>query len=119
VTRDRADLAARMSRPEPSSRPINAEDLLADLAAARRNLDSARTRLRLLIAYGREFIEPRPYTLADLAQAAGMSISGVRTAYTAEDVNTVCALTRTRPRATSRFNHPGTSSPIRGGGRDE
>jgi AraC-like DNA-binding protein len=100
---------------DPAARPINAEDLLADLAAARRDLDSARRRLRLLIAYGREFVEPRPYTLADLARAAGMSISGVRTAYTAEDVNTVNALTQTRPRATSRFN-PGTSSPVPGGG---
>ncbi|MEV0734170.1 hypothetical protein [Polymorphospora sp. NPDC050346] len=34
-----------------------------------------------LIAYGREFVQPRPYTLGDLAAAAGMSISGTRTAY--------------------------------------
>jgi len=34
----------------------------------------------LLIAYGRRFTHPRPYKLIDLANAAGMSISGVRTA---------------------------------------
>jgi hypothetical protein len=43
--------------------------------------------MRLLIAYGRRFIHPRPYKLIDLANAAGMSISGVRTAYDDEEVN--------------------------------
>lgn len=37
--------------------------------------------MRLLVDYGREFIEPPPYRLDDLAQATGMSISGTRTAY--------------------------------------
>ena len=31
--------------------------------------------MRLLIAYGRRFVYPRPYKLIDLAEAAGMSIS--------------------------------------------
>ncbi len=38
-------------------------------------------RMRLLIAYGREFTRPRPYRLEDLARAADISISGIRTAY--------------------------------------
>jgi hypothetical protein len=42
--------------------------------------------MRLLLAYAREIVTPRPYKLADLAQAAGLSISGIRTAYTASDV---------------------------------
>ena len=45
--------------------------------------------MRLLIAYGRRFTHPRPYKLIDLANAAGMSISGVRTAYEAEEVDQV------------------------------
>ncbi|UVS78399.1 hypothetical protein [Actinokineospora sp. UTMC 2448] len=45
--------------------------------------------MRLLLAYGREFVEPRPYTLDVLAQAAGMSVSGVRTAYDDDHINDV------------------------------
>jgi hypothetical protein len=43
----------------------------------------------MLLAYGREFARPRPYRLADLAGAARMSVSGVRTAYTPADVAVV------------------------------
>jgi hypothetical protein len=42
--------------------------------------------MRLLLAYAREIVTPRPYRLADLAHAAGISISGVRTAYTHTDI---------------------------------
>jgi hypothetical protein len=60
--------------------------LLAALADARRRKDQAARDMRLLLAYAREIVTPRPYRLADLAQAAGLSISGIRTAYTASDV---------------------------------
>lgn len=78
------------------------DPLLTTLAGLRRQrleLDSA---MRRLLAYGREFVRPRPYRLVDLADAAGMSISGVRTAYDAEDVAQVVAatgLTAIRPGA--------------------
>ena len=48
--------------------------------------------MRLLIAYGRRFTHPRPYKLIDLANAAGMSISGVRTAYEAEEIDQVAQI---------------------------
>ena len=54
--------------------------------------------MRLLIAYGREFTRPRPYRLEDLARAAGMSISGIRTAYDQDEIAEVARLTGTRPR---------------------
>lgn len=57
------------------------EPLLRSIALARRRKEEAEEEIRLLLAYGREFIRPRPYTLAELAAAAGMSVSGVRTAY--------------------------------------
>jgi hypothetical protein len=60
--------------------------LLAALADARRRKDQAARDIRLLLAYAREIVAPRPYRLADLAQAAGLSISGIRIAYTASDV---------------------------------
>jgi hypothetical protein len=60
--------------------------LLAALADARRRKDQADRDMRLLLAYAREIITPRPYRLADLAQAAGLSISGIRIAYTGSDI---------------------------------
>jgi len=71
------------TRPDP---------LLAALAEARQRKEQAVADVRLLLAYAREIIAPQPYRLADLAQAAGMSISGIRTAYTADDVCFVVTL---------------------------
>jgi hypothetical protein len=61
--------------------------LLAALADARRRRDQADRNMRLLLAYAREITAPRPYRLADLAEAAGMSISGIRIAYTPDDIS--------------------------------
>lgn len=58
----------------------------------------AEANIRRLLAYGREFVRPRGYTLESLAKAAGMSISGVRTAYLPVDVETVAKATGTKPR---------------------
>lgn len=63
-----------------------AEPLLSAIAGARRRREEAEADIRRLVAYGREFTRPRPYRLADLAAAAGMSISGVRTAYDHQEV---------------------------------
>ena len=60
--------------------------LLIALAETRRRRDEADQIIRMLLAYGRELAAPRPYRLADLAQAAGLSISGVRTAYGNADI---------------------------------
>ena len=43
--------------------------------------------------HGREFVDPRPYKLDDLARAAGMSISGVRTAYDDNEIIEVSSRT--------------------------
>jgi hypothetical protein len=74
------------------------DPLLGQIQAARAAMLAAERRLRLLIAYGREFVGHRPYRLEDLAHAAGMSISGVRTAYDDDEVADVAALTGARPR---------------------
>jgi hypothetical protein len=47
--------------------------------------------MRLIIAYGREFIRPEPYRLRALAAAAGLSISGARTLYSPQDLATIAA----------------------------
>lgn len=75
------------------------DPVLDAIDTARRQQLEAEARLRLLLAYAREFVEPRPYTLADLAAHAGMSISGVRTAYDTDDeVHQVAERTGLRPR---------------------
>ncbi|MEV7925444.1 hypothetical protein [Kitasatospora sp. NPDC088779] len=56
------------------------EPLLTAIGIARYRKEQAEGEIRRLIAYGREFTRPRPYKLSDLA-AAGMSNSGIRTAY--------------------------------------
>jgi hypothetical protein len=65
---------------------IRDDPLLAALAEARQREEQAARDMRLLLAYAREISSPRPYRLADLAEAAGMSISGIRIAYTRADV---------------------------------
>ncbi|MFD4208267.1 hypothetical protein ACFWRG_20005 [Micromonospora tulbaghiae] len=74
------------------------DPLIGALAAARRAKEEAEQQIRELLAYGREFVQPRPYTLGDLAAAAGMSISGVRTAYGHRDVDSVVEATGAKPR---------------------
>jgi hypothetical protein len=69
------------------------DPLLAALIDARERKQRANRDIRLLLAYAREHVQPRPYRLADLAHAAGMSISGVRTAYTQADIDHAARLT--------------------------
>jgi hypothetical protein len=69
------------------------DPLLAALADAARRRQRADHDMRLLLAYAREHTQPRPYRLADLAKAAGMSISGIRTAYAKADIEEAARLT--------------------------
>src|SRR5213080_4020633 len=71
-----------------STRWQDDDPVLAALRAARARRDQADRDIRILLAYARELAAPRPYRLADLAEATGRSISGVRTAYTTADIDT-------------------------------
>ena len=62
------------------------DPLLTALADARQRKRQASHDIKLLLAYARCLTQPCPYRLADLASAAGMSISGVRTGYTDDEV---------------------------------
>ena len=75
------------------------DPLLHALHEARGRKLRAEEDIRTLIAYAREFTRPRPYRLIDLAQAAGMSISGVRTAYAPRDVERAARLLQQVPPA--------------------
>ncbi|MBM7783566.1 hypothetical protein JOD67_000246 [Tenggerimyces flavus] len=71
----------------PRSDPVL--DALREARAVRDGADEA---IRVLLAWAREVSSPRPYRLADLADASGLSISGVRSAYGPEDVELVRTL---------------------------
>lgn len=92
---ERAELAGqlRLARDEGGEDP-----LLSLVERAREQMLAAERDLRLLLAYAREFTEPRPYRLEDLARAARMSISGIRTAYDDDEISEVSAITGLAPR---------------------
>ncbi|MCP2346945.1 hypothetical protein [Nonomuraea roseoviolacea] len=48
---------------------------LRELSSLRREIEE---QIRLLVTYSRHFVRPRPYPLAALAEATGLSVSGVR-----------------------------------------
>ena len=73
------------------------DPLLTTLAGLRRQRHDLDAAMRRMLAYGRQFTRPRPYRLADLADAAGMSISGVRTAYDAGEIRQVSQATGLTP----------------------
>jgi hypothetical protein len=74
---------------------------LASLRAQRLRLEAG---MRLMIAYARRFTHPRPYKLIDLADAAGMSISGVRIAYDDDELGQLAELLGRSPAAGSQRN---------------
>jgi hypothetical protein len=92
--RDREDLAERLRLhlQEEGSDPLLS--MLADLAAQRLRLEAD---MRLLMAYGRCFTSPRPYKLIDLARATGLSISGVRIAFTDDEITAASEILRRPP----------------------
>jgi hypothetical protein len=66
---------------------MSGDALLEAIRAVRQRKEKADRDMRLLLAYAREHVTPRPYRLVDLAQAAGLSVSGVRTAYSQADID--------------------------------
>lgn len=78
--------------PATTHDPERWDPLLATLEQLARQQQETDRRMRLLVAYARECTGPRPYRLADLAQASGWSISGIRSAYTPAHVAEVTRL---------------------------
>ena len=73
------------------------DPLLSTLTSLRNRRLQLEADMRLLIAYGRCFTHPRPYKLIDLANAAGMSISGVRTAYDTDEIGEAAEILQRPP----------------------
>jgi hypothetical protein len=95
MTAPKGDPMHHDTQPDISLDIFGAPDpVLAALQEARKRRDRADRDIRILLAYAREFTRPRPYRLNDLAAAAGMSISGVRTGYTRHDIEEAGQLLR-------------------------
>src|SRR4029077_18830565 len=75
------------------------DPLLSTLTSLRNRRLQLEADMRLLIAYGRCFTHPRPYKLIDLADAAGMSISGIRTAYDTDEIDQAAEILKRPPAA--------------------
>lgn len=93
----RALVAERLRATADAAGFYGHDPLLTTLAGLRRQRNDLDAAIRRLLAYGREFTRPRPYRLADLADASGLSISGVRTAYDADEVQQVAQATGLTP----------------------
>ena len=88
------------------------DPVLAEIARLRRERDSCERRMRQLVAYGREFVGPRPYPLAALAAAAGLANhSSARTFYGADEIGAVAGLTGAKQRF-PRTAVPAPDSPV-------
>lgn len=94
---DRRRLVAERLRESANARGYGGDVLLSTLASIHRQRLELDAAARRILAYAREFVEPRPYRLVDLAEASGMSVSGVRTAYDDDDIENVARILRTIP----------------------
>lgn len=91
------------------------DPLLHTLEHLRRRRNEIEQQMILLVAYMREKVKPRPYTLQQIADAAGLSISGTRTFYDSEDVQIIEARIASARNVLSRHRKPETSDvPVEG-----
>jgi hypothetical protein len=82
---------------DKSGSTTSSDPVLAALAHAHARRMRAEEEIRLLLAYARRFVYPHPYTYGELAGAAGISVSGARTAYGPHDVEKVADATGLEP----------------------
>ncbi|KUL23731.1 hypothetical protein [Streptomyces regalis] len=76
---------------------VQEDPLLIALGNARAAREAADREIRHLLAYGREFHGDRPYKLEPLAQASGLTPSGIRTAYGSSEIDSVARGIGRRP----------------------
>lgn len=114
VTRERDSLANDLRLAADELDRYDYDPLLSALREARRRRDNAELQIRRLLAYAREFHRPRTYRLTDLADASGLSISGVRTAYDDEEVADVADAIDALPHRDSRSEPEQSDAPHMG-----
>ncbi|MFB7374195.1 hypothetical protein ACFC0D_30605 [Streptomyces sp. NPDC056222] len=90
---------------DAASEGLDTDPLLLALEDARARKAAADAEIRLLLAYGREFHGTRPYRLESLAQASGLTISGIRTAYGTSEIEQVEHAVHRHPNRPTREAH--------------
>ncbi|MBB5874318.1 hypothetical protein F4553_007752 [Allocatelliglobosispora scoriae] len=95
--RVKTDVATVLQSVQDKSSASSSDPVLAALADAHARRMKAEEEIRLLLAYARRFVYPHPYTYGELAGAAGISVSGARTAYGPQDVEKVAEATGLQP----------------------
>ncbi|UXY32383.1 hypothetical protein [Streptomyces sp. HUAS TT20] len=95
VERERKDYADNL---EAAAFGTEGDPVILALEQARAEKEEADRRIRRILAYAKEFQPPRRYILDELGRASGYSISGVRTAYTPEEIGLVQSQIRRDPR---------------------
>ncbi|WP_435059656.1 hypothetical protein [Streptomyces sp. bgisy060] len=84
----------------------DSEPLILALEQARAQKEAADRRIRLILAYAREFYPPRRYSLRELGAASGYTTSGVNAAYGAQEIKQVQSQIHRAPRRPTRGEEP-------------
>ncbi|WP_327341133.1 hypothetical protein [Streptomyces europaeiscabiei] len=93
--RERSEYASNL---EAASLGIEADPLILALEEARAQREAADRRVRLVLAYAREFQPASRYPLRELGPASGYTPSGVTTAYDAQQIELVQSRIHRAPR---------------------
>ena len=93
--RERSQYASNL---EAAALGIEADPLILALEQARAQREAADRRVRLILAYAREFHPSGRYPLRELAPASGYKPSGATTAYGAEQIELVRSRIHRAPR---------------------
>lgn len=93
--RERSEYASNL---EAAALGLDADPLILALEKARAQREAADRRVRLILAYAREFQPSSRYPLRELGPASGYTTSGVTTAYDAEQIELVQSRIHRAPR---------------------
>ncbi|MEU0845887.1 hypothetical protein ABZ370_41445 [Streptomyces sp. NPDC005962] len=93
--RERSEYASNL---EAAALGIEADPLILALEEARAQREAADRRVRLVLAYAREFQPASRYPLRELGPASGYTPSGVTTAYDAQQIELVQSRIHRAPR---------------------
>jgi hypothetical protein len=105
IARDIEAIVGRDRTVERPQAPTVGEPLLEALGYAVAERAASDAKVRELLAYARAFAGPHPYTLAELAEVCGMSVSWVRTAFGPADIAVVTVATGLEPVPGTKGRH--------------
>ncbi|MES9811101.1 hypothetical protein [Streptomyces cinereoruber] len=103
LTGDIAELREEETfRLEAASEALGVDPLLLALDGLKTQKEAVDAQIRRLPAYGREFHGSHPYGLEELARHSGHTFSGVRTPYSAKEIQAVAEQIGRQPNRPAR-----------------